>query len=76
MSFIQHKDEIKAIHKKAIAVVMSCDRNRQLDAAQQYVRLAVKRLKQFKMVNATERKTMETIITNIEFILKIKSRRL
>ena len=55
---------------------MSCDRNRQLDAAQQYVRLAVKRLKQFKMVNATERKTMETIVTNIEFILKIKSRRL
>ena len=55
---------------------MSCDRNRQLDAAQQYVRLAIKRLKQFKMVNAAERKTMETIVTNIEFILKIKSRRL
>lgn len=55
---------------------MSCDRIRHLDAAQQYVRLAIKRLKQFKMVNATERKTMETIITNIEFILKIKSRRL
>jgi len=76
MSFIQQKDEIKAIHKKAIAVVMSCDRNRHLDAAQQYVSLAIKRLKQFKMVNATERKTMETIITNIEFIIKIKSRRL
>lgn len=55
---------------------MSCERNRQLDAAQQYVRLAVRKLKQFKMVNATERKTMENIITNIEFILKIKSRRL
>jgi len=76
MSFIQHKDEIKAIHKKSIAVVMSCDRIRHLDAAQQYVRLAIKRLKQFKMVNAAERKTMETIVTNIEFILKIKSRRL
>jgi len=76
MRFIQHKDEIKANHKKTIEVVMSCDRIRHLDAAQQYVRLAIKRLKQFKMVNAAERKTMETIVTNIEFILKIKSRRL
>lgn len=75
MSFIQYKDEIKAIHKKAIAVVMSCENSAHLVGAENYAKLAINKLRSYPMRNSTERKTMENIVNNIQFILRIISRK-
>ena len=72
MSFADNQDTIREIHKKTVSVIMSCDSLDQVSAMQTYARLAIKRLKQFNLVNRREREVMYNIVTNIQFLSKIK----
>jgi geranylgeranyl pyrophosphate synthase len=74
MSFIENKDAIRAIHKKTVNVIMSCTSLQHIEVAENYVDIALDRLRSFKMANAKEREVMRNIISNITFLLRIKER--
>lgn len=74
MSFIENKDAIRAIHKKTVNVIMSCTSLQHIEVAENYVDIALDRLRSFKMANAKEREVMRNIISNITFLMRIKER--
>lgn len=74
MSFADNQDIIREIHKKTISVIMSCETLDHVGAMQTYAQLAIKKLKQFNLVNKREREVMYNIVTNIQFLSKIKYR--
>ena len=76
MSFIENTDTIREIHKKTVKVIMSCTSIQHIDAAENYVIIALTRLRSFKMVNAKEREVMKNIINNITFLMRIKEKML
>lgn len=76
MSFIENKDTIRAIHKKTVNVILSCTSLQHIEVAENYVGIALDRLRSFKMANAKEREVMRNIINNISFLMRIKERML
>jgi len=76
MGIIEQEDYVKLIHKKAIAVVLSCKNDGQLESAIEYVWLAKKAISRIKSNNYKEATIFNNIIKNLNIVIRLKRKML
>lgn len=76
MGIIEQEDYVKIIHKKAIAVVLSCKNDGQLETAIEYVWLAKKVISGIKSNSHKETTIFNNIIRNLNVVIRLKRKML